>query len=209
MKFKLLLSIVTVSLLTACSSVYKTGQTPDDVYYSPAKVVKEDEDKKKEDYTTQVDDNYLRMKVRNHTRWSTIDDYDYWHDTRYDYSCHCTCNNYYGYSPYIKTGYMWNGWYTYTPFNSPYYTIKNQVVRNTSGSNVKAYQNHTYNNTNLGGLVKQIFTNTSTTNNSSSSTDRPSRTFETGTKTSSNAGGNSGGYKSTGSSTTTGRSGRN
>jgi uncharacterized lipoprotein len=35
MKTKLLLLAVSVAVFSSCSTMYKTGQTPDDVYYSP------------------------------------------------------------------------------------------------------------------------------------------------------------------------------
>ncbi|HNF30269.1 MAG TPA: hypothetical protein PLY81_08330, partial [Chitinophagaceae bacterium] len=69
MKAKIFYSILLVSILTSCSSAYKTSQTPDDVYYSPAEgnyyVEKE---------VKTEDEDYLRMKVRNN-RFRTIDDY--------------------------------------------------------------------------------------------------------------------------------------
>ena len=38
-----------------------------------------------EEYTAADQDNqYLKMKVRDRQRWSTIDDYAYWNDSRYD-----------------------------------------------------------------------------------------------------------------------------
>jgi hypothetical protein len=43
MKTNLLISILTIGLLTSCSSMYKSGQTPDDVYYSPVNGVAEEQ----------------------------------------------------------------------------------------------------------------------------------------------------------------------
>ncbi len=101
MKSSILLGIITIGLLTSCSSIYKSGQTPDDVYYSPVKGdLKEN---KKDSYVVQEDDNYLRMKVRNNNRWRQIDDYSYWNDTRFYYS---NCNN------RFNNGFN-NGWNTH------------------------------------------------------------------------------------------------
>jgi len=98
-----------LTALTSCS-VYRSGQTPDDVYYSPgrgkesAAYVQADDDRDDgrrtynrersyngyDDYAT-PDDRWLMMRVRDRYRWSAFDDYNY-------------------YSPY-------NSWY-YNPYNS-------------------------------------------------------------------------------------------
>lgn len=219
---QLLLSFFTASLLVSCSTAYKAGQTPDDVYYSPTREIKEEEPKREQN-TSSTDDNYLRMKVRRHTRWANIDDYSYWNDTRYDY---CSV-----YNPYIKTN--WYPYYFGNTFYNPYATVityyPTKSIRNTAASNIKAYQFHGYNNNNgtynvktgtysngngssFSGLVKKAFSSSN-----SSTWDTPTRTFNntssssssSSTTTSSSAGGNSGGYSSTGSSSSSGRGGRN
>lgn len=242
------------ALLGSCTGVYKSSQTPDDVYYSPARGIRETTDNTDEytDYTASTDDNYLRMKVRDRYRWNTLDDYDYWYDSRYYY------NNYYAYSPYSSfspywgsglyggyyggglgwglypglslgwsywtPGYYWNNWY------SPYYGVvyyKNpKVYTTTSGSNLSAFKNRVYNNTNtnyynynrsykngdsrnFGSLVRRVFTpNNNNGNNANNSWERPVRTFDNNNSRSfnsapsNNAGGRSGGFNSTGSSVT-------
>ncbi len=104
MKSRILLVGLLAAMLTSCST-YKAGQTPDDVYYSPAReAVAKKETKRQdryEDYVSSEDDRYLRMKIRNRDRWSTIDDYDYWNDSRY--------------VPYYSYNYYRNNW------NSPYW----------------------------------------------------------------------------------------
>lgn len=104
MKTNLLISIITIGLLTSCSSMYKSGQTPDDVYYSPVNGVAEE--KRYEDNSQTEDDNYLRMKVRNNYRWSRIDDYSYWYDSRYNFN---NCNNYYSNNWGSHYNNNWNG----------------------------------------------------------------------------------------------------
>lgn len=133
MKYKILLFGLIAAMFTGCSSVYRAGQTPDDVYYSPAKegatkaTAKRD---KYEEYVSSQDDRYLRMKVRDRDRWSMIDDYSYWNDSRYvpyyNYN-HYRNNIYnqfawnnwyspYGFSPYgISLSYNWNSGYYYNP----------------------------------------------------------------------------------------------
>src|SRR5689334_21965316 len=124
MKPSILLLAFSVSLtaFTGCSTAYKTGQTPDDVYYSAAKPqdeeVRKEEQKEEKTYTYNedyYDDRYLRMKVHNRTRWSDLDDwynydkysytyYNYWGSYNNPYSSwnfyynpYCCChNNYYG-----------------------------------------------------------------------------------------------------------------
>jgi hypothetical protein len=111
-------------LLTSCSSAYRTGQTPDDVYHSssPAVVAAEVTQKGANDdyqsYWANPDDDYLRMKVQKGGRWNNIDDLDYW----YGYSGLCQCNSnwslYNGfnsfYSPWgmnsLSFGYGYNPW---------------------------------------------------------------------------------------------------
>lgn len=232
MKDKILPIIIAGFLLASCSSAYRSGQTPDDVYYSPtrelARVEEKEEEKKVEEKRTETaDDQYLKMKVRNRYRWTGIDDYDYWNDTRYNTRCNCTCNPpLYGYGYTYPIRYNYN--YNYPYFGTPYYPVlvygnTRNVKGTTSGSNVRAYNTRTYSNTNSpvnpktgvstnnqGSLLKRIFTS------SGSTVDRSQRTFPspstgsstTTTTTSSSAGGKSGGYNSTGSSSSGGRGGR-
>ena len=260
MKHTLLLSVLSIGLLSGCSTAFKAGQTPDDVYYSPGREVASAKEEKKEkiqqeeyqEYISSQDDRYLRMKVSNRNRWSSLDNFDYWNDSRYDF-CNCNCygssNTYGNWNNYgnwnqgwnVSVGYGRRNGYGNYGWNNPIYTLvhytnpKFSGGGNTSGSNISAYKNKSYNNSNLGykdpktggfvisggnnngfgSLLKRVFTSSSNTNNSSSY-DRPARTFDnsnpntnsTPPATSSNAGGTSGGFKSTGTSTSTGRGGK-
>lgn len=126
MKYNIILFGFMAALVTGCSSVYKASQTPDDVYYSPprsggAKKEIRNQDRY-EDYVSSQDDRYLRMKIRDRDRWSSIDDYSYWNDSRYvpSYSYNFYRNNwnnlYSWNNPYsFNNPYSWNNW------NSPYY----------------------------------------------------------------------------------------
>ncbi len=94
MKSKILLLALTVAAYSSCTTSYKTGQTPDDVYYSPARPQEEyvqtdknDDRQYRNNEDEYYDDNYLRMKVRNRYRWSDLDD-PYYYSRRY------TLNNY-------------------------------------------------------------------------------------------------------------------
>jgi hypothetical protein len=84
--------VVGVLMLSSCSTAYKAGQTPDDIYFSPGKAVGGEEYNTKrnnreeyQDYTGSQDDAYLRRKVTNRNRWSAIDDFSYWNDCRYNF----------------------------------------------------------------------------------------------------------------------------
>lgn len=179
MKNRILYLIASAVFFAGCSSVYKSSQTPDDVYYSPAREVKEAADARTDrynDYTSSSEDNYLRMKIQNHYRWNSIDDFDYWYNPGYAY------NNYYGgynsFNPYISINpYVLNNWYSpyyyssYSPgwFGSyypsygygyghytPVYVIKNPV-RNTTVARpaLTGYSNRNYNNTNTNSNVRR------------------------------------------------------
>src|ERR1700709_1603380 len=121
-----------VALLASCSAAYKTDQTPDDVYYSPGKVVGEEQQKtntNQDDYSyNKEEDNYLRMKVQNPTLWGSLDDNSYWNSYN-NYSMYgggygfssLGFNNYYGlgYSSYLNIGY--NSYYPYYGNYNSYY----------------------------------------------------------------------------------------
>jgi hypothetical protein len=236
MKTSLLLIVFSVGLLAGCTA-YKAGQTPDDVYYSPAKEIVPDGQREYEDYVSSNDDRYLRMKTQNNQLWSSLDDYSYWYDSRY-YN-----NYYYGYygglylpvnylyNPYLLSPYLGGGYYY-----NPVYIVgsyKNPSIANgtTSGANITAYKNRSYtagttngffnflkpgsssnsgswSNTNNG--YRQTYYSAPAYNNSSNSNNNnwsnPVR-VSSGT-TSSSAGGASGGFHSTGTSTSSGRTPR-
>ncbi len=160
------------------------------------------------------------MKVRSRYQWNAIDDYSYWNDSRYDFGYSCFPSRevmMHPFSPYLGFGFGYS--YYYAPWYnwySPYTTIvyyKNPKVYygNTSKTNLTAYRNGLYNNTNnkptFGSLLNKAFSNNNSSynlNNNNNST----RTFNTGTAPSSSAGGRSGGFNSSGSSAATPRSPR-
>lgn len=82
----LILAFIVISF-GSCTTMYKSGQTPDDVYYSPDRhaldyVEVETERNGRFDndeyYNT---DRYLRMKSQSRNRWSTFDDdFSYWNN---------------------------------------------------------------------------------------------------------------------------------
>jgi len=83
---------------TSCTSLQQsTTVATDDLYYTPNnKVVSTDklaaiekaengmaQDEEYQEYQTYQDDRYLRLKVANRNRWSTIDDFNYWNNPSY------------------------------------------------------------------------------------------------------------------------------
>lgn len=174
MRHVLLLSVLSIALLSSCSTAFKAGQTPDDVYYSPGKEVAASEKEERvqrqeeaqyQEYISSLDDRYLRMKVANRARWSGIDNFDYWYDSRYDFNCYNGYSydrlNRYGYNmlnPGWSLGYGYRGYYPgyNVGWNSPIYTVisytnpKYGAGGSTAGSNISAYRNKTYNNNNYG-----------------------------------------------------------
>lgn len=110
-----ILLIAAIALASSCS-VYRTGQTPDDVYYSPGREASaasyvQVDNRSSNRYNAYDDylpseDRYLRMMVRNRTRWSVFNDYDYFSPWAY------SPYNAFGYSPYYSP--------FYSPFSSPY-----------------------------------------------------------------------------------------
>lgn len=156
MKFTILLLAFSVLLISSCTTAYKTGQTPDDVYYSPAQPQDEYVQSERKDnrryYTDDYYDNrYLRMKVRNRYLW---DDLDGW----YGYDRYSIGYNYY-FGSYYNPYNTWN--YYYNPYgichikNISYYPVS-QVAQPVlkRNFNLAGYTNTTYNNSNNNGLLK-------------------------------------------------------
>lgn len=168
------LALILVAGLSGCSSAYRTGQTPDDVYYSPTREVASyatvDNDRRNgsrynnrnSGYDDQhYDDYWLRMRVRNRYRWSAFDDYG-WNDYGYNSWNSWGYNNSFGsygyYSPfsynsYWNNYYYWNSWYNpycggiivVNPKNNP---VVYNKVRNFS---LAGYNNNTYSTSNRSG----------------------------------------------------------
>lgn len=257
-----LLSLGLVVFLSSCSTAYQAVQTPDDVYYSPGAAVERAErvqnrrannEQEYQEYVSSQDDAYLRRKVANRNRWSSIDDFSYWNDCRYSFypSTYNYFNPYFNsfgsisYNPFLGGHYFGAGFtggigfYPSLGWGNPYYTLVYYGNPNYKGgggsvssSNLAGARNKTYNNFNnytntksgavsnsrsgqtFGNLMKTVFTPGSN-GYESSSIDRAVRTFGNNSSggsmpaTSSSAGGNSGGFGSTGSSAGTGRGGRN
>lgn len=115
MKIKLVLSTVLIAALFSCSTVYKSGQTPDDVYYSPARSIEESSiPERTVRRSTDYEEREIRMASYDR-RWRSLN-YDY----QYDYS----------YNPY-RYG------YTYGYYYNPYYYPCPVYINNVAISNPK------------------------------------------------------------------------
>ena len=147
MRSLIIAAVTAVVALSSCS-VYRSGQTPDDVYYSPAPekggaaaYVEADGDRDEgrrrynersyngyDDYAT-PDDRWLMMRVRNRYRWSIFDDYSYyspysnWHYNPYNSWSYGGWGGF-GWQPGISLGFGYYdpfGYPSYNRFNDYYY----------------------------------------------------------------------------------------
>ena len=212
---KILLPVLLLSVVFSnCSTAYKTGSTPDDVYYSPGTKAAITENDRYEDYTSAGEENYLRMKVHNRYQWDAIDDYSYWNDSRYDFGYSCFPSRQVMLNPYNPYS-AWSFGLYYSPWSSfynPYYTIvyyksPRAYYGSTGKANLSAYRNGNYyynNNANkqsFGSLLKSAFSNNNNSNYNYNNTDNnPTRSFNSSYTPSNNAGGRSGGFNSSSSS---------
>jgi len=146
MRSPILLVVLVAAVLGGCTSAYKTGQTPDDVYFSPQRQhdeyvqMKDDNNDRTYQGDDYYDDRYLRMKVHNRMMWSDLDDYNFY-NPRYSYSYYNSLNWNNPWSPYT----YWN--YYYNPYCSQQivYTGYSKVVYN----HPRIFNLNTYNNNQL------------------------------------------------------------
>lgn len=142
---KILFLALIVAALTSCSTAYKMGQTPDDVYYSPGKpqnqvgqddyVSTNDQPQRYrgqrqdlsrgsydsyEDFDAYRNDRFLRMSIGNTMRMGAFNDY-----YMYDGYSNWKYNNYaYNINTPWNSYYYWNSYFNpYNSFNfyNPYY----------------------------------------------------------------------------------------
>jgi hypothetical protein len=203
MQSKILLFALSVAAFSSCSTAYKTGQTPDDVYYSPVKVVEErKETKRKEQRYEKTNNDYeITMSIRDR-RWRDFrDDYEY-DNSPYNY-CYCNCKN---------TGYYYNPYYypwaiysisptykvpvnstprmvnlnTYNGYNTRVATSKTNGTLNMSTSSSQ-YNNSNRSGSRLGNILRQTIEPTPITPSSSNN----SRTYSPSSSSSSSSSGSS------------------
>ena len=177
---KSFLPLLSLALVFAsCTTAYKSGQTPDDVYFSPerpqaeyVRVEDKEEDRyyrgesnrNNSDYYNYEEERYLRMKVRNRQRWSYLD------------------NDFYSYNPYVYSNpgfYYNNPWnsysywnYYYNPYAGPVmvYNVKSPVYNRPRTINLRTFDSP--NNTSINPRVYNYKSGSSNINNRSSTTPR-------------------------------------
>ena len=127
--------------LSSCAT-YRTGQTPDDVYYSPQRTYQSyvqtdrDEDNRVSYNERQLEDQRLRQQIRD-SRFRSFDDDIFWGSPRYNSWGWNTWNNPYntwGWNNSFGTNYGWGSYRSFNNFgwnswNTPYVCIP-------SGNNV-------------------------------------------------------------------------
>lgn len=169
---KLYLPLISFALIFAsCSTSYKTGQTPDDVYFSPERQrdeyvrVEEKDNRRYENTRYQSteearEDRYLRMKT-SYRRYSSLDDcdcYSYNSSNYYRYNDYYRNNNYSYYNttwnPHIG---LYNPYYYNPYYSNPYYSgyvagNVRPVYNKPRGSNLNIYNGsgNNYNTNNKG-----------------------------------------------------------
>jgi hypothetical protein len=176
MKIKSLLFIIATAALASCSTAYKSGQTPDDLYYAkPKAIVNVNTDRyEKIDNSSAFQDRQIRMAIYDR-RWR---DLDYEYDYNYSYSPYS-----YGYT----YGYYYNPYYYCYPVYAPgikFVNPKNTTIRTT---NLNAYNNTITNSTFDKGTRSSIGTYTPRYNNSNSTTTRRPVNYDNRTYTDRNS----------------------
>jgi hypothetical protein len=193
MKTKILLSSFAFLALMSCSTTYKVGQTPDDVYFSPAREVDSytQRDENRDQYRSynedEWDDRRLRMRVQSRSnRWSSFDDYSWNYDYRWQ-------NYGWRYDAWTNTWYPVN---SYSYYNYPYtygghtwvcgtaITVKPSYAFTPQPADRSRWTNTNYNNSNYNtrGSVKNAYLNINNGNPGTRSTNRtssgsPTRSF--------------------------------
>ncbi|MEO5892073.1 MAG: hypothetical protein ABIQ31_17630 [Ferruginibacter sp.] len=203
MNTKLLLLAISVAAFSSCTTLYKSGQTPDDVYYSPTRPAgysEERTDRQSDQQTASTYSTYEDRTIRfgiNDRRWRYLD---------YNFSNNPYINDY-SYNPYnygFNYGYYYNPYFWPYPVYSPIFITpsipKNTTPRiaNLSGYN-PVYNNSNpsantktggirqtpirgYNNTNnntrgrsaVGNVIRQVFSPSNSNNSSNNSTNNSS-----------------------------------
>ena len=141
---KNILLLCSIVFFASCSAVYKSGQTPDDLYYSKPKVVVENTDRY-ERLDNIYEERQIRMAAYDY-RWRMLDD-------RYDFN--------YSYNPYA---YGYNYGYYYNPYFYPYpFFGQSAVFVNPKNTTIRKTNLASYSNT-VSGYTPSKSSNSSRTN---------------------------------------------
>ena len=141
---KNILLLCSIVFFASCSAVYKSGQTPDDLYYSKPKVVVVNTDRY-ERLDNVYEERQIRMAAIDY-RWRMLDD-------RYDFN--------YSYNPYA---YGYNYGYYYNPYFYPYpFFGQSAVFVNPKNTTIRKTNLASYSNT-VSGYTPSKSSNSSRTN---------------------------------------------
>ncbi|HCF63858.1 MAG TPA: hypothetical protein PLE75_01380 [Ferruginibacter sp.] len=150
----ILLALGGAFFLGSCTSAYKSTQTPDDVYYSPLRDVKES--KVEEEYISR-EDRQIRIGTRN-PRWRYDDNWDYRYDP-YRYGYHYG----YYYNPYYYPYPVYSGITVRDPKNTTprttnlsTYSPQTLTTRDPKTGKVTTIRTRTYNQSNQRGETRRI-----------------------------------------------------
>lgn len=212
MDTKLFILAISVAAFSSCSTIYKSGQTPDDVYYSPARPSGSEYVAERRD-----DRNYDRNYYNNEDRAIRMGIYD----PRWRY-----LDNDFRYNPYsygFNYGYYYNPYFwPYPVFNPIFITPSNPKITSPRTSNLGGYGTNynkryvdpksgsgkqparSYNNSNkgsaFGNVLRQVITpsnpgNNTYNNSNNNSSNNNNRTYS---PSSGNSGSSSSGRPSSG-----------
>jgi hypothetical protein len=195
---RILLPIIFVAIAFSSCSVYKSNQTPDDVYYSPG-VSNLDEStapsNNNSEYLSTPNDQYVHMRVQNPDKWSYFDDYNSDYYGAYSPVGSSMYYNYgYGYaSPWVGFGYygpmsFWNSYYSWNSFYNPYYggiiIVNPKVSSSTAYTQMRTFNPSSYTNA---GYYNRKSVRTGTAASSSFSNYSYSQTIRSNYNTGNNA----------------------
>lgn len=197
MHSKFLLIALSAAVFSSCSSSYKSGQTPDDVYFSPVKYSEDKQNNEREDVKKDTREDYvISMGIRDQ-RWRDFNDEYSYRNSPYHY-CTCSCNN---------TGYYYNPsyhtWPVYVSTIIPVNTTPRMVNLNAyrgyskeanagpkTGTGVNWVKpTESYNNSNR-TLTRRIITPANPSSNSSNDTRTYSPSSNNSGSNNSSSGGN-------------------
>ncbi|MFN5422239.1 MAG: hypothetical protein ACK5AO_03135 [bacterium] len=151
---RIILAVTLASIMMGCSTAYRTGQTPDDVYFSPVREESGYVNAERNDgyraSEVPLEDRYLRMKTQRRSRWNTFDDdFAYWNNPYWNNRGYFDFytpqgmigfNNIYHHNPFM-TGYGFYG----NPFSPVFYGQPVIIVNNVRPSAPRANAPRTYN----------------------------------------------------------------
>jgi hypothetical protein len=193
MKTNFLLFAIIIVTISSCSTSYKTGQTPDDVYYSPARYDYDSARTERRDNTSydNSEDREIRRRVYNRRNRRYDERYDdRYNPYGYNYPYGGTyppvyTNPKYGNTPNTSQPRKTLGGYSPTP-TSDSDTYRSGKPGSTGSTPARIFGNSNNsspdNKSGLGNFIKRVFSSDGSSNNGSiynSNSSSPSRTFNT------------------------------